>query len=164
MYKRVIALCAALLAASLPSPSQAQSLTYSTSWIGNTFGGEAAPGLPYHKHVQISADDVFVAPDGTVYTDTGWDENGYEAGFYRDGDVRGALEELSHGWGRGGGGAVTADDRYVYAAMTQSGDDGANKNLNANGLRQYPDPKTLWYCVRRFGRDGRSAPFKTGLG
>ena len=164
MYKRVIALCAALLAASLPSPSQAQSLTYSTSWIGNTFGGEAAPGLPYHKHVQISADDVFVAPDGTVYTDTGWDENGYEAGFYRDGDVRGALEELSHGWGRGGGAAVTVGDRYVYAAMTQSGDDGANKNLNANSRRQYPDPKTLWYCVRRFGRDGRSAPFKTGLG
>jgi hypothetical protein len=164
MHKKTLAFCAALLATPLPFPSQAQSLTYSTSWIGNTFGGEVAPGIPDHKHVQISADDVFVAPDGTVYTDTNWDENGYEAGFYRDGDVRGALEELSHGWGRGGGGAVTASDRYVYAAMTQSGDDGANKDLNANGLRQYPDPKTLWYCVRRFARDGRSAPFKTGLG
>jgi len=164
MHKKTFALCAALLAVLSPLPAQAQSLTYSTSWIGNTFGGEIAPGLPDHKHVQISADDVYVAPDGTVYTDTNWDENGYEAGFYRDGDVRGALEELSHGWGRGGGGAVTANDRYVYAAMTQSGDDGANKALNANGLRQYPDPKTLWYCVRRFTRDGRSAPFKTGLG
>ena len=78
--------------------------------------------------------------------------------------MRGALEELSHGWGRGGGAAVTASDRYVYAAMTQSGDDGANKNLNANGLRQFPDPKTLWYCIRRFARDGRSAPFPSGLG
>ena len=89
---------------------------------------------------------------------------GMKPGFYRDGDVRGALEELSHGWGRGGGGAVTANDRYVYAAMTQSGDDGANKDLNANGLRQFPDPKTLWYCLRRFTRDGRSAPFGTGMG
>ena len=163
MHKSLaFALCVLLMAA-LP-PLRAQSLTYSTSWVGNTFGGEVVPGLPYHKHVQISADDVFVAPDGTVYTDTGWDENGYEAGFYRDGDVRGALEELSHGWGRAGGGAVTAGDKYVYAAMTQSGDDGANKNLNANGLRQYPDPKNLWYCVRRFTRDGRSAPFPAGLG
>jgi hypothetical protein len=153
-----------LLAPWQPISAQSQSLTDTTSWIGNTFGGEVAPGIPYHKHVQISADDVFVAPDGTVYTDTNWDENGYEAGFYRDGDVRGALEELSHGWGRGGGGAITANDRYVYAAMTQSGDDGVNKDLNANGLRQYPDPKTLWYCVRRFTRDGRSAPFATGMG
>jgi len=162
MHKKTFALGAVLLTAQ--TPAHAQSLTYSTSWVGNTFGGEAAPGLPYHKHVQISADDVFVAPDGTVYTDTGWDENGYEAGFYRDGDVRGALEELSHGWGRAGGAAVTASDKYVYAAMTQSGDDGANKDLNANGLRQYPDPKTLWDCVRRFARDGRSAPFPAGLG
>lgn len=164
MHKKALALCAALLAALSPLMGQAQTLTYSTSWIGNTLGGEVVPCLPYHKHVQISADDVYVAPDGTVYTDTNWDENGYEAGFYRDGDVRGALEELSHGWGRGGGGAVTANGRYVYAAMTQSGDDGANKEFNANGLRQYPDPKTLWYGVRRFGRDGRAAPFKTGLG
>ena len=156
--------CFLLVAALRPLQTQSQSLTYSTSWIGNTFGGEVVPGIPYHKHVQISADDVFVAPDGTVYTDTNWDENGYEAGFYREGDVRGALEELSHGWGRGGGAAVTANDRYVYAAMTQSGDDGANKDLNANGLRQYPDPKTLWYCVRRFTREGRSAPFTTGIG
>ena len=145
-------------------PSPPSPLTYTTSWIGNSFGGEVVPGLPYHKHVQLSADDVFVASDGTVYTDTGWDENGYEAGFYRDGDVRGALEELSHGWGRSGGGAVTANDKYVFAAMTQSGDDGANKNLNGNGLRQFPDPKNAWVCVRRFTRDGRSAPFPAGLG
>ncbi len=78
--------------------------------------------------------------------------------------MRGALEELSHGWGRGGGGAVTASDKYVFAAMTQSGDDGANKDLNKNGLRQYPDPKNAWICVRRFTRDGHSAPFSSGLG
>ena len=146
------------------SEAPAQSLHYTTSWIGNSFGGELVPGVPYHHHVQISADDVFVASDGTVYTDTGWDENGYETGFYKDGDVRGTLEELSHGWGRSGGGAVTASDKYVFAAMTQSGDDGANKELNKNGLRQYPDPKNAWYCVRRFTRDGKSAPFPTGLG
>ena len=165
------AVCAFALLALLPLSARAQApppalstLTYTTSWIGNSFGGEVVSSLPYHKHVQLSADDVFVARDGTVYTDTGWDENGYEAGFYQDGDVRGALEELSHGWGRSGGGAVTASDKYVFAAMTQNGDDGANKNLNGNGLRQFPDPKNAWVCVRRFTRDGRSAPFPAGMG
>ena len=163
--KHSLKYCLALLLF-LPALSKvhAQSLTYTTSWIGNSFGGEVVPSLPFHRHVQISADDVFVAPDGTVYTDTGWDEDGYEAGFYREGTVCGALEELSHGWGRGGGGAVTASSRYVYAAMTQSGDDGADKTRNANGLRRFPDPKTLWYGLRRFLRNGRSAPFPTGEG
>lgn len=162
-----IALLAILLTLSAhaqTSPTPPLPLTYTTSWIGNSFGGEVVPGLPYHKHVQISADDVFVAGDGTVYTDTGWDENGYEAGFYRDGDVRGALEELSHGWGRSSGGAVTANNKYVFAAITQNGDDGADKKLNRNGLRRYPDPRNAWVCVRRFTHDGRSAPFPTGMG
>ncbi len=101
MHIKTLAPCAALLAVLSPLPSQSQTLTYRTSWAGNTFGGEIAAGLPDHKHIQISADDVFVALDGMVCTDTNWDEDGYAAGFYRDGDVRGALEELSHGWGRG---------------------------------------------------------------
>lgn len=145
-------------------PAAAQQLHYSTSWVGNSFGGVKMSDAPYHNHVQISADDVFVASDGTVYTDTGWDEDGLEAGFYRNGRVQGALEILSHGWGRQGGGAVTASSKYVFAAMAQNGDDGANAEQNANAKPQYPPAHTQWYCVRRFTRSGQSAPFPAGYG
>ncbi len=81
--RQIVFACALALLTGLPGtiPARAQSLHYTTSWVGNSFGGELVPGLPYHHHVQINADDVFVAADGTVYTDTGWDENGYETGF-----------------------------------------------------------------------------------
>jgi len=45
---------------------------------------------------------MYVAPDGTIYTNSEWDEGGREAGIYKDGDVIGMLSEM-HGWGRLGG-------------------------------------------------------------
>ena len=90
---------------------------YRTTWIGNTFGGS--------KWVQINIAAMYVAPDGTCFTNSFWDESGHEAGIYRQGDVIGACDDL-HGHG---GYAVTADDHYVYVAYRM--------NELRSGVRRY---------------------------
>ena len=80
--------------------------TLQTSWIGNTFGGDG-------KWVQLNIAALFVAPDGTCFTDTYWEESEHEAGVYRAGDVVAALAD-THGHG---GYAVTADADSVYIAF-----------------------------------------------
>ncbi|QOV22142.1 NHL repeat-containing protein [Anabaenopsis elenkinii] len=122
--------------------------TYQTSWIGNTFGGG-------EKWVQNYIQSMYVAPNGTVYTNSLWDEAGREAGIYKDGDVIGRLADL-HGWGRHGGQAVTANDQYVYIGMRQ---DFVNRKD-----QDYPPEGTSWHCVRRYHLSGKSAPFAQGRG
>ncbi|MCJ8280376.1 MAG: hypothetical protein MJK14_10855, partial [Rivularia sp. ALOHA_DT_140] len=58
----------------------ASSTSYTTSWIGNSFGGG-------DKWVQIQISGMYVAPDGKIYTNSIWDEAGREAGIYKNGDV-----------------------------------------------------------------------------
>lgn len=148
-------------------PLSAQPLNYSTTWAGNSFGGRpynAADGSTQQKHVQLAVNDMAVDADGTVYTNSYWDENANEAGIYKNGDLVGHCANLSHGWGRGGAQAVTFDSKYIYAAMQQSGDDGADTTLNSNGLRKYPDHGSTWVGVRRFHKNGSSAPFPIGYG
>ncbi|MBD2533944.1 hypothetical protein H6G97_32125 [Nostoc flagelliforme FACHB-838] len=123
-------------------------LTYKTSWIGNTVGSG-------NLRVQNNIEAMYVAPDGTVYTNSYWDEAGKEAGIYKDGKVIGSLED-THGWSRGGGKAVTANSKYAYIAMTQGA--GGNKK------EDYPPEGTTWYCVRRYDLLGKPAPFPNGRG
>lgn len=85
---------------------------YKTSWIGNSFGGG-------NKWVQIQVTDMYVAPDGTVYTNTDWDEAGREVGIYKNGDVIGKADDL-HGWGRMGGDAIAVDQKYMYVGDRKS--------------------------------------------
>jgi len=129
-----------------PSPIPAD-----TSWIGNTFGRAD------NKWVQMDARGMYVASDGTVYTNTFWEEGAREAGIYKDGDVRDQLDD-THGWGRLGGSAVTANSEYVYMAM-QQGDEVSPRT-------GYPPKGTTWYGVRRYKNDGTgsSAPFTGGNG
>jgi hypothetical protein len=123
-------------------------IRYKTTWIGNTFGSG-------DKWVQIRVSGMYVAPDGTVYTNSGWDEAGSEAGIYKNGSVIGKAEDL-HGWGRFGGSAVTADKKYIYVAMLQG--------LEGNPQGDYPSKNTVWYCVRRYDLSGKPAPFSGGRG
>jgi len=44
---------------------------------------------------------MYVASDGTVYTNSEWDEGAREAGIYKDGNVAGAI--VNAWFGRGGG-------------------------------------------------------------
>ena len=119
-----------------------------TSWIGNTFGGGK-------KWVQIQINAIHVAPDGTVYTNSRWDEAGREVGIYKDGDVIGKAEDL-HGWGRLGGIAITANKSYLYVGMKQSHEGKPEDD--------YPPSGTDWHCVRRYDLSGKPAPFTGGRG
>jgi len=114
-------------------------ISYKTSWIGNTFGGGS-------KWVQIQISAMYVASDGTVYTNSVWDEAGREAGIYKDPDAIGKASNLQ-GWGRTGGEAVTANSKYLYIAMTQ-------RAIDRMVLQDYPRSKTNWYCVRRYNLSG----------
>ncbi|MBW4636541.1 MAG: hypothetical protein KME30_33110 [Iphinoe sp. HA4291-MV1] len=122
--------------------------SYITSWIGNTFGGGS-------KWVQIQLSSIYVAPDGTVYTNSPWDEAGREVGIYKNGEVLGRADDL-HGWERFGGVAVTADNKYIYVAMQQG--------LSGKPGEDYPPKGTTWYCVRRYDLSGKPAPFPGGRG
>lgn len=147
-YSLVGALVAILIIAFYWVAGGTSAKAYKTSWIGNTFGGG-------EKWVQNQVIDMYVAPDGTVFTNSPWDEAGREAGVYKNGDAIARAEDI-HGWERFGGIAVTADKKYMYVAMQQGHVDGKNND--------YPPPKTTWFCVRRFDLSGKPAPFTNGKG
>jgi hypothetical protein len=100
--------------------SRPKPLSYSVSWIGNTFpGGDG-------RWVQNNIFEVAVTPDGTVYCSSEWDEAGRCIGAYKDGDVNRRLFKQYDGkgghkaWGWGTAGkAVAADEKYVYVVNTE---------------------------------------------
>jgi hypothetical protein len=112
-------------------------LQYRTSWIGNTYGGAQ------NQWVQIDAQAMAVATDGTVYINSPWDEAGRELGVYRDGKVVG-LGGTTHGWGNGGGDAIAINRDYVFAGHSIDNEGG--------GLRKagvYPAKGLIWYGLTR---------------
>ena len=98
---------AAIAQAQTPTPTP---LNYKVSWIGNTFGKENSG-----KWVQNNIADLYVAPDGTCYTNSNWDEGHHEGGIYKNGDYIGKIADLhgTHWWG---GHAVTGDASFLYVA------------------------------------------------
>ncbi|MBB5498243.1 hypothetical protein HDG37_002443 [Paraburkholderia sp. MM5384-R2] len=96
----------------IPLNASAQSqLSYTTSWIGNSFGfGDG-------KWMQQDIQAISVGADGTVYTNAPWDESGSEIAAYRAGDKL-AVAGSTHGWGAAGGDAVAVNHTYLYAAMS----------------------------------------------
>ena len=128
--------------AAAPSESAIQhpSLTYRTSWIGNTWG------YAKQRWMQIDVQALAVAPDGDIYTNALWDEGGGEIGHYRDGQLLGYGGQ-SHGWGMLGGDAIALNDRYVFTAQVVESIGNAlaaQKNLPPQGTR--------WYGVARRSR------------
>jgi hypothetical protein len=102
-----------------PEPAPTQNLPVETSWVGNTFGSDG-------KWVQDYIDEIDVAPDGTVYTASVWDEAGRCSGIYKDGDVNTVLVKQFDGkgghkaWGWGTAGeAVAVDGTYHYLVNTE---------------------------------------------
>jgi hypothetical protein len=122
--------------------------TYQTSWIGNTIGSGKL-------RVQNNIEAMYVTANGTVYTNSHWDEAGAEAGIYKDGKVIATLED-THGWGRSGGKAITANQKHIYMAMIQG--------FIGNHKDDYPPENTTWYGVRRYDLTGKPAPFPGGRG
>ncbi len=111
----------------LPNAARAQTPltpppgTYRTSWVGNSFGGDGGPnGFGYW--VQNGADEIKVAPDGTIFAGVGWDENGRCVGLYKNGAVNRNLlkagrqwENSAWGWGTGNN-ALAVWGNTVYVA------------------------------------------------
>src|SRR5258708_7303877 len=69
-----------------------------SSWLGNSFGDNTTNGA----YVQEDIVAAFVGTDGTVYTNSPWDEGGHEGGIYKSGQMLGAVA-FTHGHGRTGG-------------------------------------------------------------
>jgi len=88
----------------IPVIPASAALNYTNSWVGNTFGGKD------EKWVQNQVFGFYVAPNGTCYANSPWDEEGRECGIYKDGDVIGKVE-VGHG---GGGWAITGDGTSLY--------------------------------------------------
>ena len=82
-------------------------LRYTTSWVGNSFGGGP-------EWVQNAAESLQVLADGTLVVGSFWDEAGHEVGLYKGGRVVGALADTH----MRGGFAVAATDKYLFYAHT----------------------------------------------
>lgn len=147
-----LTLAAVLLAFRAAGAEEAPpALKVTTSWYGNTFGTP-------DKWVQMAADAMFTAPDGTCYLNTFWDEGGREVGIYRDGDVVG-IAGHTHGWGYNGGYAVAANDQYLFIAQVADNEGGGLKAADT-----WPPKGKVWHGISRRTRDGKPAPFAGGKG
>jgi hypothetical protein len=83
-------------------------LRYRTSWVGNTFGCRHDD-----KHVSNNIAAMWVAPDGTCYASSYWDEGGHPVTSYRDGKV---ARPLPIGTPQTAEGGITGDDKHVFVA------------------------------------------------
>ncbi len=113
--------------ATSPVPAQTPAIAppgvYGTSWVGNTFGGDGG-GNGAGRWVQNAADEIEVAPDGTVIAGVSWDEGGRCVGLYKDGKVNTTLlkgkeggPETAWGWNTGNN-AVAVRGNTIYVANT----------------------------------------------
>ena len=75
-------------------------MRYKTSWVGNSFGCRDED-----NHVSNALSALWVAPDGTCYTSSYWDEAGQPVTSYRDGKV---LRGLPIGTPQTAEGGITA--------------------------------------------------------
>ncbi|MCL2624999.1 MAG: hypothetical protein FWD31_15155, partial [Planctomycetaceae bacterium] len=134
---------------------------YVTSWIANDGGIQKT-------HIPHDMLNMFVRADGVCVTVTNWDEGGTNVAVIQDGQMIAVPEGSgTGGWGRNSRLSAVIDTDYVYQLLVQHGRDGANRNLNANGLSQYPsaDRNIEWKTVRRYvWNTGLSAPFNGGYG
>lgn len=96
-------LLAVALATGLVQTCQGQ---YTTDWIANTYGTNAA-------RVGNVARSMWVAPEGVVYTSSMWDENEGSIAIYQNGQSIGSIG--AHGETQGG--AITGNATNVFAAL-----------------------------------------------
>lgn len=91
--------------------AEAPELDYTASWIGNTFSG--TPGWVPHD-----IDDIYVAEDGTVYTNVRWEENRNNVVAIRDGEYIAGISPFDFTGGgnvpRSLGKAITGNERYIF--------------------------------------------------
>jgi hypothetical protein len=126
---------------------QSRLLDYTTSWVGNTFGGG-------REWVQNGAESLCVRGDGTCAVGSFWDEAGREVGLYKDGRAVGMLEPTHMRAGK----SLAASERYIFYANTCVRED--QPGVAAGEARR--DVPICLFGVSRFGWDGKPAPFPGG--
>ncbi len=122
-------------------------LRYTTSWVGNSFGGGP-------DWVQNFAEGLCVLPDGTCVVGSFWDEAGREVGLYKDGRPVGMIQDTH----MRGGKAVAASEKYLFYAHTCVRQD-------QPGVRSGESRRDVPIClfgVSRYTIDGKAAPFPGG--
>jgi len=134
------------------APDGRVGLTYTTSWIGNSFSGKS-------QWVLQDVANLYVDADGTVFTNVPWDEAGGNVQEYRDGKLI-AMARHTHGWGYEGGEAVAANAKYLFVEQTVGNEGGGLKGSS------WPAKGFTWSGVSRRlrGDISRGAPFEGGRG
>jgi hypothetical protein len=79
---------------------------YTTDWLANTFGTDAA-------HVGNAARSMWVAPNGTIYTASMWDEDEGGVAIYRNGQTLGSIGQHNEFQGS----AITGNRTSIFAAL-----------------------------------------------
>jgi hypothetical protein len=79
---------------------------YTTDWVANTFGTNAA-------HVGNAARSMWVAPEGVIYTASLWDENEGAIAIYQNGQSIGSIGAHNEVQGS----AITGNTTYLFAAL-----------------------------------------------
>jgi hypothetical protein len=104
VVKRICtALLVVILSATIAPVCEAQ---YATDWVANTFGTNST-------RVGSVARSMWVAPEGTIYTSSMWDENEGGIAIYQNGQSLGSIG--AHGDFQGG--AITGNATSLFAAM-----------------------------------------------
>lgn len=106
-------LAAAVLIAAIAPACHAQ---YTTDWLANTFGTNAA-------HVGNGARSMWVAPEGVIYTASMWDENEGGVAIYRNGQSAGSIGLHNDFQGS----AITGNATSIFAALQFSRTDGGGR-------------------------------------
>lgn len=145
---------AVILVAGISPRAQTPTLKYTTSWIGNSYGGRDG------RWVQDWVQGMAVAPDGTVYTNAFWDEGGREVGVYRNGQVIGSAGH-THGWGLTGGSAICFNSKYLFICQSVNSEGGHLVDPDT-----WPEKGNVWIGVSRRLRSDpqKAAPFPDGKG
>lgn len=124
--------------------------SYTTSWVGNTFGGNGS-GNGYGYWVQEGVAKMIVTPDGTAMCGVGWDEAGRCIGLYKNGSPNEVLlqQENHTAWGFGTANQASAVwGNIIFIANTANqllrfqwvpGDINSAEYLGYSPLRQQVD-------------------------
>lgn len=131
------------------------------SWVANSFNGqEDTYGIGNQVQHEIAA--MFVTPDGSVFTNSEWDEDGHNFSQFKDGQLVNVGWQ-SHGWGYEGGYAVTANDKYVYYGQKSENEGGGLYN---GWPDKYPPTGFNWQGIQRRLRSDikEGAGFEGGIG
>ena len=126
--------------------------TIINSWIGNSNADD-------QTFMPQGIEGMYVATDGTVYTNVYWEEGGGQQTEVKNGVVKHAWG--SHGWGHQGGTAITANANYVYYSQEYGSEGGGLVDAN-----HWPPAGIRWVGISRRNKSDitTGTPFTGGKG